>query len=209
MTLGEIKTEALRLMFCDAGEGIAPDNLAALYDSAEYKDYLARMNGSVNRALGRVESLDAVPYKTHTLTADEGTVGLYYTRYDLPTIIADYGRIQRLVREKGYSYHGNAAFRMEGNVLVLPNTLLNEYYTVVYAPTLARLPENASDTSDIGLPYEIAALIPYHVKADLLEEEEPNLAANARAIFERAMVDRAKTQECRLLAVTSVYGGAV
>ena len=50
-----------------------------------------------------------------------------------------------------------------------------------------------ADTDDMWLPDYIARLIPYFIKSDLYQEEEPDLAAAARNLFE-ASLDDIKTQ---------------
>ena len=209
MTLGEIKSEALKLMFAEVGE-LCEADIDTLKDSADYGVYIRRMNGSINRALGRIENAGAVPYKIYRLKEEEAETSYYYAKYDLPALVPDFNRFERLVREMGYSYNGNAAYCMEGNnVLVLPRMKFNESYTVIYSPRVKRVGEDDPGDSVIDLPEDVLSIIPYFIKGDIFEEEEPNLAINAIALFEKYLMTLAKKQESQIYAVTSIYGGCV
>ena len=94
--------------------------------------------------------------------------------------------IRRLVRERKEEYEGNAEFRMEGNVLVLP-LFTDEVYTVLYYPSIPRITSETSDEEELSIPDKIAAHIPYFVKGDLFRDDEPNEANEARNWFEAAM----------------------
>lgn len=208
MTLGEIKIEALKLMFAEVGD-LSYCDIEELENSLDYGVYLRRMNGSINRAFGRIENAGAVPYRIYKLKEEEGETTYYYAKYNLPTLIPDYNRLERLVREKGYSYNGNAAYCMEGETLVLPRMKFNESYTVIYSPKIARVTEEDKGDKIIDLPEDVLAIIPYFVKADVYEEEEPSLSANARALFEQNLKELARKQESRIYAVNSLYGGCL
>ena len=55
--------------------------------------------------------------------------------------------------------------------------------------TIKTIDENTQDTDEIWIPEKIARLIPYFIKGDLYQEEEPDLAADARNIFEASLDD--------------------
>ena len=68
-------------------------------------------------------------------------------------------------------------------------------YRVIYYPKLKTMDDTVQDTDEMWLPDNIARLIPYFIKGDLYQEEEPNLAADARNIFEACLDDlKAQTQ---------------
>lgn len=51
------------------------------------------------------------------------------------------------------------------------------------------------DKERVHIPIDVQLLIPYYIKADLYEEDEPALAAQARNIFEQSIDDRRDEDE--------------
>ena len=58
MTLGEIKIEALKLMFTNSQHDIAVSDLSNLYQDGNYGSYLVNMPGAINRAFDRIQQKD-------------------------------------------------------------------------------------------------------------------------------------------------------
>ena len=186
MTLGEIKIEALRIMFAN-NEILSVESIDEYKTDDTYKDYLDRMNGSINRAIRRMETRKLIPTKTKILTLEQGTVKGLNIRFNLAATIPDYGSIDRIIYENDLGcYEPFTGFKTEGfGLIVLPALKdATEWYTVIYNPILEPYNSATDETETIPLPNSLAAAIPYFVKADLYEEDEPELAATARNIFE-------------------------
>lgn len=62
MTIGEIKKEALKLMFTNQDNEIDSLDMEDLYADSNYGDFLNNMYGSINRAIVRLKS-KGVEYK--------------------------------------------------------------------------------------------------------------------------------------------------
>ena len=62
MTIGEIKKEALKLMFTNQDNEIDSLDMADLYADSNYGDFLNNMYGSINRAIVRLKS-KGIEYK--------------------------------------------------------------------------------------------------------------------------------------------------
>ena len=90
MTLGEIKIEALKLMFTNMNDDIDAYNIAHYYDDENYRGYLYAMVGSINRCFSRIEDRKILPSRTKRFKADEGVVSDKYIRYDLNALIKDF-----------------------------------------------------------------------------------------------------------------------
>lgn len=69
MTIGEIKKEALKLMFTNQDNEIDSLDLEGLYNDSNYGDYLNNMNGCINRAIIRLKS-KGVEYTGERITKD-------------------------------------------------------------------------------------------------------------------------------------------
>ena len=211
MNLGEIKLEALKLMGVDFVVDYAVSDLADLYSDEAYRDYLVAMPGAVNRCFSNLEARGALPSVSRELSYDEGVVRFGRIRYDLPTLIPDCQRLERIVREDSDGgYDGRCEYMREGGVLVLPeprrkNGELVEGYTVVYKPRVPRVDENSDDYAELNLPEHIAALVPYYVKGDLYRKDEPEEAAEARNYYESALEQLLIEEEGAQAKVKSVY----
>jgi len=209
MTLGEIKLQTLRLMFMDAEGDITLDNLPELYDSVEYRGYLNGMNGSINRALARIERAGAMPLNRRKLERNEGVEGRYYTTYNLANIIPDYSRLDRVISEIGYSYNGNYPYRLEGDVLILPNNRNLQNIYLIYVKKVPWVSESTRDDTELDMPDYLSSILPYYIKADLWEEEEPELANHARNIFEKALEESVSIVGTGTASIISMFGGTI
>ncbi len=113
MNIGDIKIEALHLMFATQGDRLSSEELADLYGREDYGSYLVAMRGSVNRCYADLEI--------------RGTV----------------------------------------------------------SEPIARLSDGGDDTETCPLPDCIAAWIPYWIVGELYREDEPELAAEMMARYEK------------------------
>lgn len=122
MTIEEIKKEALKLMFTNQDNEIDnAENIEELMTDDNYADYLANMNGCINRAIVRLKS-------------------------------------------KGVEY------------------------------TEDRLTKNTSDKEELPLDEALCELIPYFIKGELYEEDNPQQASIARNYFEDTVDDYLSTK---------------
>ena len=69
MTIGEIKKEALKMMFTNQDNEIDSLDMTDLYADSNYGDFLNNMYGSINRAISRLKS-KGFPYVGSRLTKD-------------------------------------------------------------------------------------------------------------------------------------------
>ncbi len=205
MTLGEIKLEALRLMFMGGAMNIGEDQLVDMLDDDTYGYYLSRMPGAIDRALSVIERRRVVPSKAYDLDTAEGQ-----RRFDLRELIPDFYDVVRLICEDGYDYDEVADVRREGDVLVLPSVEATARYTLLYLPTLRRVNAGTDDALELPLPEQIACLLPYAIKADLFRDDEPDEAEAARARFEVGLEEiRNEGRHGSLGSVRTVYGGGL
>lgn len=121
MTIAEIKKEALKLMFTNQDNEIDGSTIEELMGDDNYGDYLANMNGCINRAIVRLKS-------------------------------------------KGIEYSGE------------------------------RLAVDASNDVELPIDEELSELIPYFIKGELYEEDNPQQASIARNYFEDTVDDYLSTK---------------
>ena len=195
MKLGDIKVESLKIMFVSTHTDLSIDELDNALRDENYGSYLVNMPGAINRCFSVLEEKRVLPIKAYTLNASEGLANDSYIRFDLATLIEDFCDIDRLVCERREEYEGNAEFRMEGNVLVLPLLDEDTTYTVLYYPSIPRITSETDDNTELAIPDKIATHIPYFVKGDLLRDDEPDEANEARNWFEMAMEQVIQTKQ--------------
>lgn len=175
MTINDIKVEALKLMFTNYNEDISDIN-ACLNDD-NYSAYIPAMNGAINRAVGRLWAKRVIT-KMFTLlpTAHRDTAN-YSDLCDVLYPVTDTERL--LIEERIKSlYPDLEGIDIEDKVNVEIN--------------------NEIVKRRLYIPADAQALIPYYIKAELYEEDEPSLAMQARNFFEQGIEDRQgeEVQEC-------------
>ena len=196
MTLNEIKLSTLMLMFTNYGDDLRDCDVDEMTDST-YTKYTVNMDASINRALSRIEAAKVLPLKTVVLTPENAVktenksrFGDYLTRWDLSSLASDFSAVCRVAEVSSWGYVSSISYEMEGNTIVLPN--ISEYegeYSVLYYYRPKRINPASPSSTVIDVPDYIAEIIPYWVKADLYEEDEPSAAVAARNIFEQMLSD--------------------
>lgn len=184
MTIGEIKIQALKLMFVSYSDDLVPQKLIDLEGRETYRPYLVNMNGSIDRCLSDIEKRCILPVKVLELKPSETAPEGYRTRIGITA--PDFYEIERISKESLYEYDGDHPFTREGNTILLSNYDRDAVYRLMYYPRVGRA-SGLLDTDEIDLPEEIAAAVPYYIKGDLFREDEPNEASEARNWYEAAI----------------------
>lgn len=210
MTLNDVKKAALQLMFANYSDDLTDENVDEI-SNEEYTQYLVNMNASINRALGRIESAGVLPLKTISITpatAKESTSSDTFSRYDLKTLASDFLSLSRIAKESARGYIPSVPYHIEGTVVVLEPLKEGEQYIVVYRRRPARISIASVSSTTVDAPDNIAEIIPYYIKADLFEEDEPNLALQARNIFESLLTQLVVDESDGIPGgVVNVWGG--
>lgn len=206
MTLGEIKIEALKLMFAGFETELTAQNLEQYgFDSDNYRMYLSGMPGAINRCFSRLEDLMVLPSRSARLDRADASVTPAFLRFDLSALLPDFYDVDRVILENEDGvYNGNCEFMREGNVIVLGNDE-DAVYTLLYKPSIKRLSQHADNSQELPLPEGIASLIPYFIKGDLFREDEPAEAAEARNWFESQIQTYVLRSEGHPERVKTVY----
>ncbi|MBQ7846915.1 MAG: hypothetical protein IJ344_01390 [Clostridia bacterium] len=189
MKLGEIKIEALKLMFAGYGDELTVDNLEDYLTDENYKNYLVNMPGAINRCFSVLEHKKVIPVRSAPLSMEQAEEVHGRLRFDLKEQIKDFHALERVVIDGNYGYESAQAYSMEAGVLVLSAEEIEDdaVIRVLYRPKLARLTFASGDHADIDLPDDIACHIPCFIKGDLYRDDEPDEAGEARNFFEAAM----------------------
>lgn len=202
MKIGEIKIEAIKLMFTNYDFDMGIEDLSNMIHDENYGSYIVNMNGAILRALDRIENACVLPLKRMEIPFDLCIVSKHYLRFNTAHI-KDLFLIDRITAEyKDGQYCGNVGFESEGEVIVLPKA--NVDYSILYYPEIKDV-NCLDDDAELLIPDKLARLIPYFIKGDLYQEEEPDLAADARNIFEASLDDLKVQNQSKQNYIHQVY----
>lgn len=207
MKLGDIKIEALKLMFINMGDDIGIENLETISQDETYRSYLVNMPGAINRCFANIEEKRVLPSKSKVLTHSRGIASGGFLRFKLSEI-PDFFDIERIAKETDDGeYDGDYDYTVEGDTLVLDRYEEGDgiTYTVIYKPTIERVTYLTDDNTEIAIPNNIAANIPYFLKGDLYRDDEPNEASEARNWYEQAMNEIYLKKEHKTTKIKSIY----
>lgn len=204
MKIGDIKIEALKLMFSSYDWDYSAEQMEELEASEQFRDHLINMPGAINRCFAAIENKGVLPCKSHTYTGKEGDIDA--VSINMSTAVSDFLDVDRVsYRGKFGDYQPSFPFMREGDTLLLEGIYPGDTYTVMYRPRISRVYSDSTELSELGVPDRIAAFIPYFIKGDLFREEDAAEASNARAWFEAAM-DELVGQRASYGGVQTVFG---
>lgn len=188
MKLGEIKLETLRIMNINHDSVLTLDKIGTYNSEAKYARFLNNMTNSINRAIDIINHKKILPEKSIEMSKMNVVEGAINNRYDLSTL-DDFVAVARIIYEDNNTkYLEKVTFEREGNKLVVSNKYLPEALILLYHPKVSSITDSHSDNDEIvGLPDELARIIPYFVKFDLYQEDEPNIAVAAKSVFEQSI----------------------
>lgn len=211
MKLGDIKAEALQVMFVNAGRDIAADNLVDYVGDDTYGYYLVNMPGAINRAFSVLERKRVLPVRRCELVAAAGEQTPRGIRFDMATLVNDYYDVERVTMESYTGYESVVDYFREGDSILFERFDLSAQYTLLYRPSIRRIGAGTADDYEVSeIPDRIACYLPYAIKAELFRNDDPNEAEMARAVFEQAMAEiAAEERGSHQGRVRTVYGGGL
>lgn len=197
MRLGELKVEALKLMFANGTSDVAIEDLdRSIYDE-RYADYLYAMTGAINRCLSELEERRVLPVRSLVL-GDGG-------RYALDRIVSDFFDLERISCVLNGEYFPICEYYREGDEIIVKDYDDRAEYRAIYNPAIKRVFSYSDNMLELDIPDRIACYIPYFIKGELFRVDEPDEAAEARNWFEAA-IDGIKHREHGVqLRVANVY----
>ena len=202
MTLADLKVQSLLLLNINDIK-ISVENLEDVESDNNYKDLFSRMPAAIMRAMNRIKAAGVIPKKTYDAAAVEDNTNI--ARYDLSTEISDFSKLVRVVVSGNNFYCGNYPYTFEGINVVLFGLRKGWNVTFIYEPKLPFINIVSDNATEIPLPEELASIIPYFVKADIYEQDEPELSTQARNIFEGMLAAYVPQEENVEAFVESVY----
>lgn len=218
MKKGQLIVNCLKLLNDNNGEDIDYETVSEL---PEYKERTTVIIPSINRALQRLAQLKKIPLvtltvkynvKTHKLEIKDGLLDPIEKDVDpnkYGSIEIDGSNILMINTVRFFDRHmnpyTNINYFMNGDKVILPPLGNEEQYIIEYRPILKDIKEDDLDIMDLNYPDYILDLVPYYVKGDLFEEDDPQLAILANNKFE-ALASQIPTRDRTVLhGVQDVY----
>jgi hypothetical protein len=202
MKLWEIKAQSLRLMFADTDIDFSEQEFeeGIVYDNANTREKLIRMNDSIRRAIDLYYQYKGEPTKvasgvsfvegTNYIEIEDENFG-FPVRVDMFIYEEDYEGVLRLRRQEDqidFEY-----FELDNQIHFLKQdfTIYDSYtitFRVWYRIDKLNLPESVNeleyDLNTLGtIPEDVQRMIPYYVKGELYEEDEVNIANQSRNLY--------------------------
>ncbi len=195
MKVWEIKAQSLRLMFADTDIEFSEDEFTngTIYDNANTKEKLVRMEDSIRRAIdlfyqynGEVTRVEVASilfendvYK-NIIDASEITGFGYPTRIDINRNLEEYILGQENI-SFNYDRVTKRIYFTEFDFIGFEDKIT---FTIYFKMEKFNLPngldEMVFDLNSIHIPEEVQRQIPFYVKSELYEEDEASTAAKAR-----------------------------
>lgn len=199
MKLWQIKAMSLRIMFADTGIQFSEEEFSSgvLLANGNTREKLVRMDDSIRRAIDRYYEIVGEARVFDTFSLDE--TGQYLDFSDK----LDFGYPERVDVKIYDSYNNVKTLRLtKTQVDYVYDSITKRIYfehedysgygenvsfVVWYKRVKSNIPENVDqmtyDLNDIFIPEEVQRMIPYFVKGELYEEDEPAMAQTAYAMY--------------------------
>lgn len=204
MKKGTVKTEALKLMFINYAKEIDAEDIPDLMADDNYSSYLVNMDGAIQRGLDRIVNAGKMPTKSVVLQSGE-LVGSRHYRFDLSQV-TDFSSVVKVTGEEWGEYKTFPYIQDSSEDILIETEDSQAVIRLIYRPKAPDISELA-DTDELPIKDELAHILPYFIKADLYEEDEPQLAALARNQFEQylaAIENKESSHQRQVKAVFSI-----
>lgn len=181
MTKGQLISICIKLLNENNSEQIDDTTVS---NNPEFSDRTTVIVPSINRALLRLSELKKLPQSEYTVSYDEKYRNKpIKVNTDIVNDMVNINNIILMNEEEGY-IQSNVSYFIEGKYLILPPLGREEHYVIFYEPPIEWVLEVDEDVTPLKYPDYVLNCIPYFVKADIFEEDNPTLANLARNIFE-------------------------
>jgi hypothetical protein len=206
MKLWEIKANALRLMFADTDINFSESEFSSgtIYQNSNTREKLVGMNASIGRAIDLFYLYNGVPtsFTTKVLDSHEDEEGetVYEAQIDMSDVLnfsfptrvdmIDVDEDILLYNKKNIGFLFDSVnkkifFEDKSVRLIGDKIQFFIYYKREYNDSFSNL--MATDVDDLtfdlnsfGIEENVQRMIPYFIKGEFFEEDEPNLAAAAK-----------------------------
>lgn len=184
MKLGEIKLEALKIMNINNDSVLDLSSMDAIYGEKRYAKFLNNMFNAINKAIDVINHKKVLPKRRVRLKDFCVENGKINNRFDVSKI-DNFMSVDRIVFEDEKEYLRAVPFDREGELVVVSSAYDLGSLSMVYDTKVESINSGLGDNEDVpNLSDEFCRLIPYYIKFELYQEDEPSLAITAKNIFD-------------------------
>ena len=216
MKLGEIKIETLMLIFPSISIEVDTENDEALTDALfnlkedpNMADYLVAMPGAINRCFSSLEQRGVLPTRSFGLSMVPSISGSGKLGYKLSALGVDIAQVEHISLYTKDAYIPRVDYiRESADIILLDKKTgghVEDVYTIVYTPKIKRISNITSATHNIDVPDEVACLIPYYVKSEIIRADDDGEADASRALFEQGIAQLISQKEGYQSSVDTVF----
>ena len=185
MKLGEIKLEALVLMNIISDGKLQLEKMSDYLNENKYKKYLLSMDQSINRAIDIINTRNVLKEKILDLKNLDYKINVNNVILTLNQI-NDFKKIKKII--KIGDCVENLKFETISDNLIIYTNIGYDDIKIVYYPKIVSF-ENLNDNDELPISNELARIIPYYVKYDLYQEDEPSLSMMAKTVFDSLILE--------------------
>lgn len=187
MKLGEIKLEALKIMNINNDSVLLVEHMDSILGEKRYAKYLNNMFNCINKAIDIINHKKVLPQKRIELLEVPITKNKINNRYNISGI-EDFLSVARIVYEDDKTYCERVPYGREGEHIVISSKFSPEYLALIYDSKIPNITGEITDKDEVPfLKDELARLIPYYIKFELYQEDEPDLALTSRNTFDQGI----------------------
>lgn len=203
MKLWEVKAQSLRLMFADTDIEFSESEFQTqvIYQNANTREKLVRMNDSIKRAIDLYYQYNGEKTKMTTKTLDSSVVGgntIYYNTINLSSTPSDFNTptrvdvIANLSENIGEANNVSFDFDEANKKIVFiqydfthftNKITFRIYYKTKNKNIVGDENEMTFDLNTLDIAEDVQRQIPLYVKSELYQEDEPNMAQQAKQEF--------------------------
>lgn len=190
MLLWQVKANALRLMFADSDMNFDQHDFeeGIVYENSNTREKLVLMEDSIRRAIDLYYQYHGTKVSVGRFRHDGNEIGLLEQEWvGFPTKVdaeiyqtnEDERRLVRVIENIPFFWD---EFNRE--IILEKNIIGDVTYRVWYKTAKKNLPYDVSemeyDLNELRIDEEVQRMIPYFIKGELYEEDEPNVAMAAK-----------------------------
>lgn len=194
MKLWEIKAQSLRLMFADSDMNFDEHDFTEgiVYNNSNTREKLVRMNDSINRGIDFYYRFVGEPFKKTDFTlTPEGFIDVSIEPlFGVPikvglTLYSSEDKQRMILQEDSINFNYD---ELGKRIFFNGNVFTNKpVFSVLYRIKKQNLPMAVSemefDLDTLYIPSEVQRMLPYFIKGELYEEDEPSMAYQAKMEF--------------------------
>lgn len=201
MKVGEIKLQTLVIMNVATDTKLELNMFDNYLYENKYKKYLLNMNDSIRRAVDIINKEGVLEEKIVPLNSYNYEKRAEYIILTLSQI-EDFSKIKKIV-----SFNDDVKklnYEQVADKLIIYTKGNYENMFIAYYPKIV-LPKELNNTDEMPMPDNLSRVIPYFIKYDLYQEDEPNLAMVAKSNFDTMLENFKVLNQSEQSSIETIY----